>query len=225
MTGDVSARLSATPLRRCLNILEHAAASRSFTSADSSTRNDDKETDWGPAYPVLLALAPPVGNWLTGGDHLKDALLLLLLVFYLHQLIEGVSFTFNSILILMDIGTQCPGASTTPRALAPLLPRRRARHGLAPRTRAPPPPPVPRRAPAWRAPPPRAPLSSSASASGSAEPLSWFSRTLFALLASLRPLRGLVTRVAARTCALYLHSPLCDLFLLGTGGCGGGGAA
>ncbi|KAJ7799350.1 hypothetical protein B0H14DRAFT_1707501 [Mycena olivaceomarginata] len=32
-----------------------------------------------PSVPVLLALAPPIGNWLTGGDHAKD----LLLVFYL----------------------------------------------------------------------------------------------------------------------------------------------
>jgi hypothetical protein len=35
-----------------------------------------------PSVPVLIALAPPIGNWLTGGDHLKDLLLLLLLVFY-----------------------------------------------------------------------------------------------------------------------------------------------
>jgi hypothetical protein len=36
---------------------------------------------------VLLALAPP--NRLTGGDHVKDLLLLLLLVFYFHQIVEG----------------------------------------------------------------------------------------------------------------------------------------
>jgi hypothetical protein len=42
-----------------------------------------------PSVPVLLALAPPIGNWLTGGDHVKDLLLLLLLVFYLHQMVEG----------------------------------------------------------------------------------------------------------------------------------------
>ncbi|KAJ7787761.1 hypothetical protein B0H14DRAFT_276842 [Mycena olivaceomarginata] len=41
-----------------------------------------------PALPVLLTLAPPIGNWLTGGDHVKDLLLLLLLVFYLHQIVE-----------------------------------------------------------------------------------------------------------------------------------------
>ncbi|KAJ7691103.1 hypothetical protein B0H14DRAFT_3175693 [Mycena olivaceomarginata] len=41
-----------------------------------------------PSVPVLLALAPPIGNWLTGGDHVKDLLLLLLLVFYLHRIVE-----------------------------------------------------------------------------------------------------------------------------------------
>ncbi|KAF9238459.1 hypothetical protein BU15DRAFT_88321 [Melanogaster broomeanus] len=37
---------------------------------------------------VMLALVSPIGNWLTGGDHVKNLLLILLLVFYLHQIIE-----------------------------------------------------------------------------------------------------------------------------------------
>ncbi|KAG2078631.1 hypothetical protein BDR04DRAFT_1087102 [Suillus decipiens] len=37
---------------------------------------------------VVLALASPIGNWLTGGDHVKNILLILLLIFYLHQIIE-----------------------------------------------------------------------------------------------------------------------------------------
>ncbi|KAI6030027.1 hypothetical protein EDC04DRAFT_3091843 [Pisolithus marmoratus] len=36
----------------------------------------------------MIALASPIGNWLTGGDHVKNALLLFLLVYYLHQIIE-----------------------------------------------------------------------------------------------------------------------------------------
>jgi hypothetical protein len=41
---------------------------------------------------VLIALVSPVGNWLTGGgDYVKNGLLLLLLLFYLHQIIEGKS--------------------------------------------------------------------------------------------------------------------------------------
>jgi hypothetical protein len=144
MTGESSARVSSTPLRRRMHILERA--SRSFTTGESSTRNgNDDEEDmqplpspptsheypygeeeeeesgedvgmqsaapfaaerhqnegtyapheanpwYKPSWPVLIALASPVGNWLTGGDHLKDFLLLLLLVFYLHQLIESTS--------------------------------------------------------------------------------------------------------------------------------------
>ncbi|KAF7984585.1 hypothetical protein HWV62_13815 [Athelia sp. TMB] len=37
---------------------------------------------------VALALAAPVGQWLTGGDHVKNLFLVALLVFYLHQLIQ-----------------------------------------------------------------------------------------------------------------------------------------
>ncbi|KAJ7787551.1 hypothetical protein B0H14DRAFT_3505348 [Mycena olivaceomarginata] len=119
---------ASNPLQRRTHLRERAA-SRSFTTAESSTRNgevedDDDEFELGsagegdnaqspppsfeagtggrrtrriqiqmkstttirpprPPSPVLLALAPPIGNWFTGGDHVKD----LLLVFYL-QIIE-----------------------------------------------------------------------------------------------------------------------------------------
>ncbi|KAJ7938558.1 hypothetical protein B0H13DRAFT_2301589 [Mycena leptocephala] len=86
-----------------LNILE--PVNREYLAAKTLERpaphtpphdNDDSHPPaarpwYQPSLPVLLALAPPIGNWLTGGDHLKDLLLLLLLVFYVHQLIEGVS--------------------------------------------------------------------------------------------------------------------------------------
>ncbi|EDR00887.1 uncharacterized protein LACBIDRAFT_333742 [Laccaria bicolor S238N-H82] len=37
---------------------------------------------------VVVALVSPIGNWLTGGDHIKNLLLIILLIFYLHQIIE-----------------------------------------------------------------------------------------------------------------------------------------
>ncbi|THG94557.1 hypothetical protein EW026_g6941 [Hermanssonia centrifuga] len=37
---------------------------------------------------MVVALISPIGNWLTGSDHVKNLFLLLLLIFYLHQLIE-----------------------------------------------------------------------------------------------------------------------------------------
>ncbi|KAJ7795317.1 hypothetical protein B0H14DRAFT_107193 [Mycena olivaceomarginata] len=73
------------------------AGSGAETAARHEEDEDEDEEDYHdtpaphpwykPSVPVLLALAPPIGNWLTGGDHLKD-LLLLLLVFYFHQIVE-----------------------------------------------------------------------------------------------------------------------------------------
>jgi len=37
---------------------------------------------------VIAALVSPIGNWLTGGDHVKNILFIALLIFYLHQIIE-----------------------------------------------------------------------------------------------------------------------------------------
>ena len=45
---------------------------------------------------VVVALVSPVGNWLTGGDHIKNLLLIVLLILYLHQIIESMIFIFIS---------------------------------------------------------------------------------------------------------------------------------
>ncbi|KAJ7818836.1 hypothetical protein B0H14DRAFT_3876867 [Mycena olivaceomarginata] len=257
------------PLRRRMHLLERAA-SRSFTTAESSTRNGDVEDDedefelgsegegdnaqspptsfeaeyddeeagsgawtaarhegdgreeeededededggeehyhgtptphlwYKPSVPVLIALAPPIGNWLTGGDHVKD----LLLVFYL-QIIE------------------VPGPSTTPPAPAARPPRVM-------------PPPIPIPAYARVAPPapnlPSAPSTSVSSSSASSRPLlgvalmrslaslsspsscssaapvsiSWFSTALFGLVTALRPPAR--ARLARRLA--HEHAPL-----------------
>lgn len=39
---------------------------------------------------VVVALVSPVGNWLTGGDYIKNLILVAFLIFYLHQIIEGL---------------------------------------------------------------------------------------------------------------------------------------
>lgn len=39
---------------------------------------------------IIVALISPIGHWLTGSDHVKHLCLLLLLIYYLHQLIEGM---------------------------------------------------------------------------------------------------------------------------------------
>ncbi|KAG1763921.1 hypothetical protein EDD22DRAFT_1042688 [Suillus occidentalis] len=59
----------------------------------SSERSSVVETESSKGWyefdlSVILALVSPIGNWLTGGDHVKNILLVLLLIFYLHQIIE-----------------------------------------------------------------------------------------------------------------------------------------
>lgn len=47
-------------------------------------------------FSVIVALISPVGSWLFGHDHLKNLFVVLLLVFYLHQLIEVPWKLYNS---------------------------------------------------------------------------------------------------------------------------------
>ena len=57
---------------------------------------------------VVAALVPPIGNWLTGGDHVKNVVLVLLLLFYLHQIIEGSCYTLKFSYTSL---TNCPDSS------------------------------------------------------------------------------------------------------------------
>ena len=62
----------------------------------SSSRKESRESHLSRAWyefdlAVIVALVSPIGNWLTGGDHVKNLFLILLLIFYLHHLIEGGS--------------------------------------------------------------------------------------------------------------------------------------
>ncbi|KAJ7127316.1 hypothetical protein C8R43DRAFT_700678 [Mycena crocata] len=274
-TGESSSRVSATPLRRRMGILERA--SRSFTTADSSTRNGDAEDSgdemlplpspptsfeyaynddeeeaeeegeeqehidvsveeegvagapapflqeqgpedrhedeggesehqarawYQPSLPVLLALAPPIGNWLTGGDHLKDLLLLLLLVFYLHQLVEVPWSLYHAARPRSPPRNAAPPTSD-PDLTNATVSRERARSELralellllclclaAPLLGV------------WllRS---LASFTSSSAPGAPPTPISWFSSTLFGLLTALRPLRELVARVAGRTSTLH----------------------
>jgi hypothetical protein len=74
--------LSDTPIPRASDPRRDEASSRAWYEFDLS---------------VVVALISPVGNWLTGGDHVKNALLLLLLIFYLHQIIERAFCDLTSI--------------------------------------------------------------------------------------------------------------------------------
>lgn len=52
---------------------------------------------FGLDFSIIIALVSPIGNLLTGSDHIKNVLLLLLLIYYLHQLVEGtLTYTLAS---------------------------------------------------------------------------------------------------------------------------------
>ncbi len=79
--------------RRHNGTQEHAPHHSRHKSEDSRSWSDLDVS-------MIIALLSPVGNWLTGGDHVKNLFLLLLLVFYLHQLIEGELFSRQFTLLL-----------------------------------------------------------------------------------------------------------------------------
>lgn len=49
---------------------------------------------------IVVALVSPIGNWLTGSDHIKNLFLIAFLIFYLHQLIEGTHRTHLYAIVL-----------------------------------------------------------------------------------------------------------------------------
>jgi len=61
-------------------------ASRRRMSSTDSSASDRMD------IPLAVAMIPPLGTFLTGGDFLKDFLLLLLLFFYLHQVCTHTLF-------------------------------------------------------------------------------------------------------------------------------------
>ncbi|KAJ7455590.1 hypothetical protein FB451DRAFT_1407900 [Mycena latifolia] len=168
---------------------------RSFTTVDSSTRNADEETDPCEMHPLF---SPPTSHEFVYEEveeeegqgssrdepaagagvapHASKSYAL-----------EMHPWCKPSDPVLLALAPPCPGASTTPRARAALLPPpqrpghacRRALELLLLLCLAAPPLCVLLRALLFPSP-------SISSASGGTEPLSWFSTTLFALLASLR---------------------------------------
>ena len=79
-------------------------------------RQTDKRSWSDLDLSLVVALVSPIGNWLTGGDHVKNLFLILLLIFYLHQLIESASLhSFLPESRPDPFTLQCRGSSITPR--------------------------------------------------------------------------------------------------------------
>jgi hypothetical protein len=70
---------------------------------------------------VVVALVSPIGHWLTGGDHIKNLFLIVLLIFYLHQLIQGeqqhISTSFPPLTMLSIVPWELYRASLPRRPL------------------------------------------------------------------------------------------------------------
>lgn len=68
------------------------ASRRQSTSAVPSAPRQSLDVATNQAWfdaPLAIALLPALGSFLTGGDHLRDFLLLLIMLYYLHQLIKS----------------------------------------------------------------------------------------------------------------------------------------
>ncbi|KAI1790871.1 hypothetical protein LXA43DRAFT_890285 [Ganoderma leucocontextum] len=66
-----------------------ASASPAGARASTTAPPPKKVGSWTDLdLSIIVALVSPIGNWLTGGDHIKNLFLIILMIFYLHQIIE-----------------------------------------------------------------------------------------------------------------------------------------
>ncbi|CCM01289.1 uncharacterized protein FIBRA_03338 [Fibroporia radiculosa] len=165
-------------------------------TSSSDTRIRDGSKPWTDLdLSIIVACVSPIGNWLTGGDHVKNLFLVILLIFYLHQLVE-VPW----------------GLYQASRPRKPVIP-----HSSLPANRA-----VALAATELRQQELFLLLLTIVSpligalflqymldTLGGAESLSWFSTTLFVLATGIRPWSHLISRVRARTTTLHdaIHYP------------------
>jgi uncharacterized membrane protein YqaE (UPF0057 family) len=77
------------------------STARSTRKARSMSNHEDDSASNRMDIPLAVALFPPLGSFLTGGDFLRDFLLFLLLFFYLHQ-VRSSNPVAQSMFILMS---------------------------------------------------------------------------------------------------------------------------
>ena len=82
VTGDVL-NTDAIPQRSFTR--RRRSTTKSIRNARSMSSTKDDSASDRMDIPLAVALVPPLGSFLTGGDFLRDLLLFLLLFFYLHQ--------------------------------------------------------------------------------------------------------------------------------------------
>jgi hypothetical protein len=72
---------------------------------------------------VIVVIITPFVNWLTGSDHLKNLFLVLFLIVYLQQLIQGTSLPSYLVSAILLIYLKFHGSFTTLRVGGGLTPR------------------------------------------------------------------------------------------------------
>lgn len=103
--------LNSTDAAPQITKVKNRKARRSGYSPRATTRsgrnrtrgnNASSNSSWsGYDLSIIVALVSPIGNILTGSDHVKNILLLLFLIYYLHQLVE-VPWTLYRLSILSE---------------------------------------------------------------------------------------------------------------------------
>ncbi|TRM58311.1 hypothetical protein BD626DRAFT_573736 [Schizophyllum amplum] len=197
-TDDDGAELSAYD-----NAEDHPSTRRPSAAAHSTRPYTPAPPEGQPSWyqfdaAVVLALVSCMGNFFTGGDHLKHIALAALLVFYLHQIIEVPWHLYLQARPriphshhVVDDESEPSGSSTA----ADILRQRELAYlalsavspfiGVLLLTRV------------------------TTAYTGDPHALSWFSRTLFVLAAGVRPWRHLSDRLSTGTDALHvaIHYP------------------
>jgi len=178
-----------------------ATSYRPSSQADAQLRDpreqEKSSSSWADLdLSIIVACVSPIGNWLTGGDHIKNLFLIILLIFYLHQLIEIPWNLYQASRPRKPANDRSTKPSTERVAALAATELRRQELFLLFLTVV-------------------SPLLGATflhhvlDALGGAESLSWFSTTLFVLATGIRPWSHLVTRLRERTHALHdaVHYP------------------
>lgn len=155
---------------------------------------------------VVVALVAPVGNWLTGNDHLKNLFLILLLIVYLHQVIQVPWELYHSARARRPHPSISPySPQSSMEDLARLASSELRKHELTYLL-------LSIVAPFLGAHLLRYVLS----ALSGTDAISWFSTTLFVLATGIRPWSHLIARLRDRTGALHdtIHYPSPDAQLI-----------
>jgi hypothetical protein len=84
-----------------------------FDVGDEFSKGPPRSSSWADLdISIIVAVIAPLVNWLTGSDQIKNLFLVLFLIVYLHQLVQGVSQYPLLVLAGSLISSKFPGNCT-----------------------------------------------------------------------------------------------------------------